>query len=169
MGILRGIDVEQKEYTLKTDGDRAFYQSYMAFYGSIVQAHLNAITKYASMAIQGTFILNGTVGIAAFSQIQNGRGALVCCACGAICSILAAYFAYITQQMFFAADVRLMHKRIRRYFFLRDNQEKGEARGCQKWRAVKHCVSIPITYLVITAFFCLASLALFGIALLKIS
>lgn len=65
--------------------------------GQIMAAHIKAQSLFASLVLRGCFILNGTVGIAAFT---SGAGSLlpVClCGFGAVLAIIGAGFAYRVQ------------------------------------------------------------------------
>lgn len=91
--------------TLKTEEQRAIFQSMKAYEGALVQTYMSAMTKFASMAIQGAFILNGTVGIAAFASKNIGSYYPVfLCSLGAVCALLASCFAFLAQRKIFVLD-----------------------------------------------------------------
>ena len=95
--------------TLKTEEQRAIFQSMKAYEGALVQTYMSAMTKFASMAIQGAFILNGTVGIAAFASKNIGSYYPVfLCSLGAVCALLASCFAFFAQRKIFVLD-RYIH------------------------------------------------------------
>lgn len=73
-------------------------------YGSIVAAHVQAFCRFAALAIQGCFLLNATVGIAAFAQRAKSIWPILPCAAGAILAICAAYLAYKAQFYFARED-----------------------------------------------------------------
>lgn len=95
--------------SLQTDDQRAIYQSMKAYEGALVQTHVSAMTKFASMAIQGVFILNGTVGVAAFASKNIGSlYPVFLCSMGAVCALFAAFFAFFAQRKIFLLD-RCIH------------------------------------------------------------
>lgn len=95
--------------TLKTEEQRAIFQSMKAYEGALVQTHVSAMTKFASMAIQGAFVLNGTVGIAAFaSRDIESYYPIFLCSIGALCALLSSFFAFLAQRKIFVLD-RYIH------------------------------------------------------------
>lgn len=117
---------EQKENLLANEANRAAFQAFTSFKGILVQTHLAAITRYATLALQGAFLLNGTVGIAAFSHRSESVLPLVLCVCGALLAILSAGCSYLTQKYFFALDCLVYNLEIKIYFGLSDTN--GEER-----------------------------------------
>lgn len=79
------------------------YQAIMQLRGQVASAHIRAQAMFASMAIRGMFVLNGFVGIGAFSS--TNKCALICCAVGALFAIAAALSAYKTQEIIMAQDL----------------------------------------------------------------
>lgn len=147
------------KYYLKNETDIAAHQSFMNFKGALVQAHLSAFTKYACLALQGAFLLNATVGIAAFSDLENGKPSVVACAVGAILAIASAFFAYISQRLFLTCDLVCLDEQIRRYFHILHNESEKENGGI----LLKTNLSSGITVLT-----CIASLGCFVYGLCNI-
>ena len=109
---------EQESFSLENESDRAAFQAFNTYKGALVQAHMNAFTKYATLAMQGAFLLNGSVGCAAFSQRAESAFPLICCAVGALFAILSAGAAYFSQNSFFSLDMKAHAQEVRRYFLL---------------------------------------------------
>lgn len=140
---------------LKTDSDRAAFQAFMAFKGTLAQTHLAAFTKYAALALQGAFLLNGSVGFAAFAQRSESVCSLVLCAVGAVSALVSAGSAYIAQRHFLSLDL-MEHARLERHYFLLSPIPEAETcslqKRCRRW-------------LIATVFLFLLSLSLFGLGL----
>ena len=87
---------------LRTETQKTVYQAMKTYEGSLIQAYMAAMTKFSSMTIQGTFVLNGSVGIAAFasSNIENAYPVFLC-SIGAVCALLASFFALLAQKRVF--------------------------------------------------------------------
>lgn len=98
---------------LKTDSDRAAFQAFMAFKGTLAQAHLAAFTKYAALALQGAFLLNG-----------------------AVSALVSAGSAYIAQRHFLSLDL-MEHARLERHYFLLSPIPEAETcslqKRCRRW------------------------------------
>lgn len=109
---------EQESFSLEDESDRAAFQAFNTYKGALVQAHMNAFTKYATLAMQGAFLLNGSVGFAAFSQRAESAFPLICCAVGALFAILSAGAAYVAQNKFFSLDMKAHAQDVRHYFLL---------------------------------------------------
>ena len=107
---------ERQIFCLENETDIAVYQVFMSYKGVLAQGHLSAFTKYACLALQGEFLLNATVGIAAFSEQENGKIAVAFCAIGAILAIASSFLAYISQRFFFEHDTFYLDSYIRKYF-----------------------------------------------------
>ena len=91
---------------LKNEADRNIYQSMQAYESTLVQAHMGVTAKYAALALQGSFVLNGTVGIAAFtSPVMKSYWPVACCAAGAVFAVIAAILACIGQFQLFSRDI----------------------------------------------------------------
>lgn len=73
-------------------------------FGPIAAAHVQAFCRFAALGIQGCFLLNATVGIAAFAQRTPSIGPIALCAIGAILAVCAAYRAYQAQYWFARED-----------------------------------------------------------------
>lgn len=86
------------------------YQAVMQLRGQVASAHIRAQAMFASMAIRGVFVLNGVVGIGAFSF--TNKYALLCCALGALFAISAAFFAYRTQEIIMAQDLSALRAHV---------------------------------------------------------
>lgn len=86
------------------------YQALMQLRGQVAAAHIRAEATFAAMAIRGVFVLNGVVGVGAFSA--TNKPALICCALGALFAILAAYFAYRTQEIMMASDLASLRAQV---------------------------------------------------------
>ena len=132
---------------LKNETDKAVYQTMTAYEASLIQAHLAAITRYATLAMQGAFILNGTVGIAAFSAARTGSVcALVCCAVGALFAVLAACFAYVVQYNLFDIDKEWHYSRVRLYFSrAKEEDVESSSQSCNTlplYRNVWFCMAL---------------------------
>lgn len=90
---------------IRSDADKTVFQALKSFEGALVQAHLETLTKFASMAIQGAFILNGTVGIAAFATDTMSRVyPVILCSFGAVCALISACFAFFAQRKHFSYE-----------------------------------------------------------------
>lgn len=76
--------------------------------GSVAAAHIQSFTRFAILGIQGCFILNASVGIAAFSQKATSVFPIWLCAFGAMLSIVASYKAYMAQYNFSRADMFML-------------------------------------------------------------
>lgn len=143
--------------TLKTDSDRVAFQAFMTFKGALGQAHLAAFTKYAVLALQGAFLLNGSVGFAAFAQRSENVCSLFLCAAGAVSALVSAGSAYFAQRHFLALDLMEHEQVVRRYFLLSPISEREAhtiRRKCRWW-------------LIATVLLFLLSLSLFGLGLYK--
>ena len=121
---------------IKNETDKAVYQTMAAYEASLIQAHLAAITKFSALAIQGTFVLNGTVGIAAFSVVRTeSHWPLLFCAAGALCAVLAACFAYLAQSKFFVLDKEYHYSRVRLYFSRAQEEDpESKRKNCKNLR-----------------------------------
>ena len=73
-------------------------------FGPLAAAHVQAFCRFAAMGIQGCFLLNATVGIAAFAQLAHRVWPLLISTAGAILAICAAYQAYRAQYCFAQGD-----------------------------------------------------------------
>lgn len=107
---------ERQVFCLKSETDIAVYQAFMSYKGGLAQGHLSAFTKYACLALQGEFLLNATVGIAAFSEQENGKIAVAFCAIGAILAIASSFLAYISQRFFLEHDTFCVDSYMLKYF-----------------------------------------------------
>lgn len=123
-------------FQIKNETDRAVYQTMTAYEAALMQAHLAAITKFSALAIQGSFVLNGTVGVAAFSVVgAENHCPLLLCATGALCAVLAACFAYLAQSKFFAIDKECHYSRVRRYFLqAQEEDQESKRQRCKNLR-----------------------------------
>lgn len=125
-----GTDNEKGRTVTLGDEHRAtMLQAFMTYEAYLAQAHVAAFTKYASLALQGAFLLNGSVGVAAFSSRAMGSvWPLVLCAAGAICAVFGAGVAYLAQKAFLALDLLAHTQKVREFFQVPDPEGETHKR-----------------------------------------
>lgn len=67
------------------------------FLANIALGHLQSMSKFACLAIQGAFLLNSAVGIGAYVKLAQGIAPLIACSIGALLAVIAAGFAWKAQ------------------------------------------------------------------------
>ena len=100
-----------------TENGRQYYQSMMENEGLLIQAHIDAVTKFKVLALQGAFVLNGTVGVAAFIQLKGvSLCPVVICGVGALFAVFASVAALFEQYKLKKYDIENHKRKLVEYF-----------------------------------------------------
>ena len=96
---------------IRTEIQKAVFQVMKAYEGALVQTYVAAMTKFASLVIRGAFILNGTVGVAAFASGNTGSSYPVfLCSLGALFALLSSCFAFLAQRRIFVLELYIHYE-----------------------------------------------------------